>query len=163
MVDTARGAPAGPAVAAPLRGAASCNRSYLEYLSSLDDFSAGIRALDRLTQPRLVNGRTVKGLNFFSHPERTLLSVLQRPAYNIAGLRRADLLPFLPNALPPPSPDTSPGCASSTSSNASPAPIATTSPAPAAPPSRLAVASLNTPSFLPSPDKSAHMLQTLSS
>src|ERR1700756_5021520 len=29
-----------------------CNRRYLEYLSSLDDFSAGIRALDRLTQPR---------------------------------------------------------------------------------------------------------------
>src|SRR5690348_1227181 len=30
----------------------SCDRRYLEYLSSLDDFSAGIRALDRLTQPR---------------------------------------------------------------------------------------------------------------
>jgi len=30
----------------------SCNRRYLEYLSSLDDFSAGIRALDRLTQPQ---------------------------------------------------------------------------------------------------------------
>jgi hypothetical protein len=34
-----------------------CNRRYLEYLSSLDDFSAGIRALDRLTQPRAINGR----------------------------------------------------------------------------------------------------------
>jgi hypothetical protein len=69
MVDTARGAPAGPAVAAPLRGAASCNRRYLEYLSSLDDFSAGIRALNRLTQPRLVKGRNLKGLNFFSRAE----------------------------------------------------------------------------------------------
>jgi len=77
-----------------------CNRRYLEYLSSLDDFSAGIRALDRLTQPRLVKGRTVRGLNFFSHPEQTLLSVLQRPAYNIAGLRRADLLPFLAQCSP---------------------------------------------------------------
>ena len=77
-----------------------CNRRYLEYLSSLDDFSAGIRALDRLTQPRLVKGRTVRGLNFFSHPEQTLLSVLQRPAYNIAGLRRADLLPFLAQSSP---------------------------------------------------------------
>src|SRR5580692_6264595 len=44
----------------------SCNRRYLEYLSSLDDFSAGIRALDRLTQPRPVKGRNLKGLNFFS-------------------------------------------------------------------------------------------------
>src|SRR6266850_412558 len=55
-----------------------CNRRYLEYLSSLDDFSAGIRALDRLTQPRPVNGRNLRGLNFFCRPEQTLLSALQR-------------------------------------------------------------------------------------
>src|SRR6201987_665617 len=36
-----------------------CNRRYLEYLSSLDDFSAGIRALDRLPQPRPVKGRNL--------------------------------------------------------------------------------------------------------
>ena len=77
-----------------------CNRRYLEYLSSLDDFSAGIRALDRLTQPRPVNGRTVRGLNFFSHAEQTLLAALQRPAFNIAGLRRADLLPLLTPCSP---------------------------------------------------------------
>ena len=69
-----------------------CNRRYLEYLSSLDDFSAGIRALDRLTQPRPVNGRNLRGLNFFSRAEQTLLSALQRPGFNVAGLRRADLL-----------------------------------------------------------------------
>jgi hypothetical protein len=69
-----------------------CNRRYLEYLSSLDDFAAGIRALDRLTQPRSVKGCNVKGLNFFSRDERTLLAALQRPSFNIAGLRRADLL-----------------------------------------------------------------------
>jgi hypothetical protein len=77
-----------------------CNRRYLEYLSSLDDFSAGIRALDRLTQPRPVKGRTIRGLNFFSRAEQTLLSALQRPAFNIAGLRRADLRPFLAQCSP---------------------------------------------------------------
>src|ERR1700731_3906625 len=69
-----------------------CNRRYLEYLSSLDDFAAGIRALDRLTQPRSVKGCNVNGRNFFSRDERTLLAALQRPGFNIAGLRRADLL-----------------------------------------------------------------------
>src|SRR6201993_1970390 len=69
----------------------SCNRRYLEYLASLDDFSAGIRALDRLTQPRPVKGRNLKGLNFFSRVEQSLLAALQRPSFNIAGLRRADL------------------------------------------------------------------------
>ena len=78
----------------------SCNRRYLEYLSSLDDFSAGIRALDRLTQPRPVNGRNLKGLNFFSRAEQTLLAALQRPGFNIAGLRRADLLPLLSQSSP---------------------------------------------------------------
>ena len=29
-----------------------CNRRYLAHLSALDDFSAGVRALDRLTRPR---------------------------------------------------------------------------------------------------------------
>ena len=78
----------------------SCNRRYLEYLSSLDHFSAGIRTLDRLTQPRPVKGRTVRGLTFFSRAERTLLAALQRPAFNIAGLRRADLLPLLARCSP---------------------------------------------------------------
>ena len=77
-----------------------CNRRYLEYLSSLDDFSAGIRALDRLTRSRSVNGRTLRGLNFFSRAEQTLLSALQRPAFNIAGLRRADLLPLFAQCSP---------------------------------------------------------------
>jgi hypothetical protein len=80
-----------------LRG---CNRRYLEYLSSLDDFSAGIRALDRLTHPRAINGRKVRGLNFFSRVEQTLLATLQRPGFNIAGLRRADLLPLLVERSP---------------------------------------------------------------
>jgi hypothetical protein len=77
-----------------------CNRRYLEYLSSLDDFSAGIRTLDRLTQPRAINGRNVRGLNFFSRVEQTLLAALQRPGFNIAGLRRADLLPLLAERSP---------------------------------------------------------------
>jgi len=37
-----------------------CNRRYLEHLSALDDFSAGVRALDRLTKPRKVGDKTVR-------------------------------------------------------------------------------------------------------
>ena len=77
-----------------------CNRRYLEYLSSLDDFSAGLRALDRLTQPRPFNGRNIRGLNFFSRAEQTMLAALQRPGFNIAGLRRADLLPLVARCSP---------------------------------------------------------------
>jgi len=72
-----------------------CNRRYLAFLSALDDFSAGVRVLDRLTRPRSVCGKTVKGVNFFDPTERRLLRALQRPAVSIAGDRRAHLLPVL--------------------------------------------------------------------
>jgi hypothetical protein len=72
-----------------------CNRRYLAHLSSLDDFSAGVRALDRLTKPRVVDGSTVKGVNFFDPGDAALIHALQNPKVNIAGIRRADLLPNL--------------------------------------------------------------------
>jgi len=72
-----------------------CNRRYLAHLSALDDFSAGVRALGRLTKPRAVDGKTVKGINFFEPGDRALLHALQNPRVNIAGIRRADLLPNL--------------------------------------------------------------------
>src|SRR5205807_3488892 len=95
-----------------------CNRRYLEYLSSLDDFSAGIRALDRLTQLRPVKGRNLKGLNFFSRVEQSLLAALQRPRFTSPACAAPTSGRGSPNALPPPSPDNSPVCANSASSNA---------------------------------------------
>jgi hypothetical protein len=39
----------------------------------LDDISAGVRALDRLTKPRRVEDKTVKGINFFDPIDHALL------------------------------------------------------------------------------------------
>jgi hypothetical protein len=72
-----------------------CNRRYIAHLSALDDFSAGVRALDRVTKPREVDGRTVKGINFFEPGDSALLHALQNPRVNIAGIRRGDLVPVL--------------------------------------------------------------------
>src|SRR5450631_2473842 len=74
-----------------------CNRRYLEFLSALDDFSAGNRSLDKLTAPKEVDGHHVKGFNFFDKTEHSLLCSLQRPQFNISGIRRADLKPYLPH------------------------------------------------------------------
>ena len=78
----------------------ACNRRYLAHLSALDDFSAGVRALDRLTKPRSVEGKTVKGVNFFDPVDNALLHALQNPKVNIAGVRRADLAPLLDELSP---------------------------------------------------------------
>jgi hypothetical protein len=69
-----------------------CNRRYLAHLSALDDFSAGVRALDRVTKPRTVGDKAVKGINFFEAGDSALLHALQDPKVNIAGIRRGDLL-----------------------------------------------------------------------
>ena len=73
----------------------ACNRRYLAHLSALDDFSAGVRAFDRLTKPRDVDGKMVKGINFFDSVDNALLQAFQNPKLNIAGLRRADLAAIL--------------------------------------------------------------------
>jgi hypothetical protein len=73
-----------------------CNRRYLDFLSALDDFSAGTRCLNKLTTPRKINGHRIKGFNFFDKTEHDLLCSLQHPEFNIRGVRRADLKPFLP-------------------------------------------------------------------
>src|SRR6202790_3798504 len=77
-----------------------CNRRYLEHLSTLDDFSAGVRALDRLTKPRTVDDRTIKGINFFDPTDNALPHALQDPRINIAGVRRGDLIPLLAQLSP---------------------------------------------------------------
>src|ERR1700726_3668927 len=69
----------------------ACNRRYLAHLSALDDITAGIKALDRLTRPRCRDGKTIKGINFFNPLENALLRALQNPKVNIAGIRRANL------------------------------------------------------------------------
>lgn len=73
-----------------------CNRRYLDFLSALDDVSAGARSLHKLTSPKQIDGHRVKGFNFFDKTEHDLLCSLQNPEFNIRGMRRADLKPFLP-------------------------------------------------------------------
>ena len=77
-----------------------CNRRYLEYLSALDDHSSGTRALERLTEDRREGDRPVKGLNFFKSTEQDLLRALQRPEFNVHGVRRSDLASFVPGLSP---------------------------------------------------------------
>ena len=50
----------------------------------------------RLTEPQREGDRTIKGLNFFERTEQRLLRALQRPEFNIHGMRRADLKKQVP-------------------------------------------------------------------
>lgn len=74
-----------------------CNRRYLEFLSSFDNFSDGHRALKQLTEPKIDHGLQVRGFNFFDAAEQSLWLALPRAEFNIRGLRRADLKKFMPS------------------------------------------------------------------
>ena len=74
---------------AHLLGAA--NRRYLEFLSSLDDDSAGRRHLERLSQPVHDEKRSWRGLNFFDARDRELLLTLARGEFNLRGFQVRDL------------------------------------------------------------------------
>ncbi len=73
-----------------------CNNRYLEFLASLNDYSNGRRALQQLTKTKTNHGARVRGFNFFDENEQDLLRAIQRPEFNIHGLRRADLKKHLP-------------------------------------------------------------------
>jgi len=51
--------------------------------------------LERVTKPRTVGEKTVKGINFLEAGDSGLLHALQNPKVNIAGICRSDLLPDL--------------------------------------------------------------------
>src|SRR4051794_33897787 len=62
--------------------------------------SEQVRALERLTRPRTVDGKTITGINFFAPLDKALLHALQNPRVNIAGVRRGDLAAELERITP---------------------------------------------------------------
>jgi hypothetical protein len=77
------------------------NRRYLEFLSDLDDPSAGTKALQTLSQPATdANGKTHRGFNFFHRGDEAALIALLRGEFFISGLRHANLRAHLPDKSP---------------------------------------------------------------
>lgn len=77
------------------------NRRYLEFLSSLDDTTAGRKQLERLSTPVRDAHRSYKGLNFFDARDAELLLALVRGEFNIRGFGVRDLRALLPHFTGP--------------------------------------------------------------
>jgi hypothetical protein len=67
------------------------NRRYLEFLSTLDDDSAGQPHLERLSRPARDEKRSYRGINFFAAEDRGLLLALTRGEFNLRGFQVRDL------------------------------------------------------------------------
>jgi len=70
---------------------AAANRRYLEFLSTLDDPSAGITSLDRISQPTRKSDRSYRGFNLFSHDDRRAFELILQGQFNISGFRNKDV------------------------------------------------------------------------
>ncbi|NWG14686.1 MAG: MarR family transcriptional regulator, partial [Acidobacteria bacterium] len=51
---------------------AAANRRYLEFISALDDSSAGVRHLYKVTKTIIDNDRSYRSFNFFDEDDQTL-------------------------------------------------------------------------------------------
>lgn len=80
---------------------AAANRRYLEFLSSLDDDTAGRQHLERLSQPVRDQKRSYRGLNFFAADDRALLLTLARGEFNLRGFQARDLRGILTHLTGP--------------------------------------------------------------
>ena len=70
---------------------AAANARYLAFLSELQDPTAGIRDLQKLSKPVTENDRPYRGYNFFHPEDQTLFETLLRGEYAISGLRNQDI------------------------------------------------------------------------
>ena len=76
---------------------AAANRRYLEFISALDDSSAGSRHLNKVSKTIVENDRSYRGFNFFDDEDQNLFEALARGEFNISGMRNRDLRRFLTN------------------------------------------------------------------
>lgn len=75
---------------------AAANRRYLEFLSALDDPTAGITSLDRISHPTRKGERSYRGFNLFTQDDRQIFERILQGQFNISGFRNKDLRRGLP-------------------------------------------------------------------
>jgi hypothetical protein len=86
-----------PALAELMRAA---NRRYLEFLSALDDPTAGIKDLDKISKPAKEGQRTYRGINLLAEEDRVVLEAIFRGEFNLSGFQSRHLQDLLPGKTP---------------------------------------------------------------
>jgi hypothetical protein len=69
---------------------------YLEFISSFDDTSNGVKKLDKLTNDVKEHDRNYKGFNIFSKDDEKILLTIADGKFNLKGLSNKELRKMLP-------------------------------------------------------------------
>lgn len=75
-------------------------RRYLEFVSSFDDPTDGLKKLDKVVEPVTENNRNYKGFNFFSKEDEAILIAIADGRFNIKGLTNKELRKLIPEKTP---------------------------------------------------------------
>jgi DNA-binding MarR family transcriptional regulator len=74
----------------------AANRRYLEFISTFDDPTSGVKNLNKVTQDVEKANRNYKGFNFFNNDDLNLLLALTKGQLNINGIRNQYIRQHLP-------------------------------------------------------------------
>jgi hypothetical protein len=77
----------------------ACNR-YLEFISSFDDPTDGLKKLDRVTETVTENDKNYKGFNFFDKADERILLAVADGKFNLKGITNKALRSLLPEKKP---------------------------------------------------------------
>lgn len=77
----------------------ACNR-YLEFISSFDDPTDGLKKLDRVTATVTENDKNYKGFNFFSKEDERILLAVADGKFTLKGITNKVLRRMLPDKKP---------------------------------------------------------------
>jgi len=75
---------------------ADANRRYIEFLSSIDDPTNGIRDLEKISRPVRADDRTYRGFNLFYGEDIDVFISIVRGEFNISGFRNSNIRELLP-------------------------------------------------------------------
>jgi hypothetical protein len=74
----------------------AANGRYLAFLSTLDDPSAGVRVVEKISQPIRHEDRNYSGFNLFASADLDLLCALVRGEFNVSGFDNKSLRRVMP-------------------------------------------------------------------
>lgn len=82
----------------PLRELLSAaNQRYLKFISAIDDMTAGVKKINKLSIRIVKNERSYKGFNFFSDDDQKLFEIISRGEFNISGFQNKNIRQFFGN------------------------------------------------------------------
>jgi hypothetical protein len=70
---------------------AAANHRYLEFISSFDDISSGIKVLKKISKTVVENNRPYKGFNLFTDDDQKIFESIASGEFNISGFQNKNL------------------------------------------------------------------------